>query len=206
MSTEEITQKAKDLTLEPSALESPEKLSIKHPLNTKWTLWYTKPAVDRSESWSDLLGPVITFDTVEEFWGIYNAIPQASELPIKSDYHLFREGIKPEWEDVVNSKGGKWSFQFKSKPDINDLWTRALLSVIGETIEEEDSNEVNGVVLNIRKGFFRIGLWTKSTNEATLIPIGEKLKKVLRLTDENKLEFLSHEASNIKGSKPSIVV
>lgn len=206
MSTEEIVQKTEDLKLEPSALTDVENLSIKHPLNTKWTLWYTKPAVDNFESWSDLLRPVITFDTVEEFWGIYNAVPQASELPIKSDYHLFREGIKPEWEDVVNSKGGKWSYQFRGKHDINDLWTRALLSAIGETIEEDDSNEVNGVVLNIRKGFFRIGLWTKSCNEASLLPVGEKLKKVLRMGEGDKLEFISHEASNTRGAKPLLVI
>ncbi|ODV93136.1 hypothetical protein PACTADRAFT_51766 [Pachysolen tannophilus NRRL Y-2460] len=206
MSTEEITKKANELSLEKTALTSAEELAVKHPLNSKWTLWYTKPPVDKSESWSDLLRPVITFDTVEEFWAIYNSIPKASELPVKSDYHLFKEGIKPEWEDELNSKGGKWSFQFKKPDDINDLWTRSLLSVIGETIEEDDSDEVNGIVLNIRKGFIRIGLWTRTCDENTLLPIGEKLKKVLKLTDDMKLEFASHQASNIRGSKPLLTV
>ena len=147
-------------------------------MNGKWTLWYTKPSVDKSESWADLLKSVVTFSTVEEFWGIYNAIPNASDLPLKSDYHLFREGIKPEWEDVQNSKGGKWSYQFKEKKkiDINELWLRALLSAIGETLEEEE-NELNGIVLNVRRVFYRVGLWTKSCEREKLEPIGRQFKR-----------------------------
>ncbi|GME79193.1 unnamed protein product [Ambrosiozyma monospora] len=205
--TEELTQATKDLSLEkPTAatteskkdvtvLESKKDFTVKHPLNSKWTLWYTKPQVDRNESWSDLLRPVVSFETVEEFWGIFNAVPKANELPLKSDYHLFRDDIKPEWEDKANSKGGKWSFQFRGKNanvDINEVWVRALLSVIGETIEDEE-HEVNGVVLSIRKGVsYRIGLWTKSCNPETLKPIGERLKVVLMLGDHDRVEFSPH--------------
>lgn len=205
--TEEIIQQTADLNLKDSTvLSHKENFEAKHPLNTRWTLWYTKPPVDQNESWGDLLKPVITFSTVEEFWGIFNSIPAATDLPIKSDYHLFREGIKPEWEDVANSRGGKWAYQFKDKKvNINELWLRALLSVIGETIED-DQNEVNGVVLNIRKQFFRIGLWTKTTDEEKLTPIGANLKRVLKLQDTKQVEFQSHEASNQRGSKPSILI
>ncbi|ODQ81200.1 hypothetical protein BABINDRAFT_165900 [Babjeviella inositovora NRRL Y-12698] len=205
--SEEIIQKTVDLSLEDSTvLSNKENFESKHPLNTRWTLWYTKPPVDQNESWGDLLKPVITFSTVEEFWGIFNSIPAATDLPIKSDYHLFREGVKPEWEDVANARGGKWAFQFKDKKtNINELWLRALLSVIGETIED-DQNEVNGVVLNVRKQFFRVGLWTKTTDEEKLKPIGANLKRVLKLPETRQVEFLSHEASNQRGAKPSILI
>jgi len=36
-----------------------------------------------------------------------NNIAKPSTLPVKSDYHLFRYGIKPEWEDPQNRGGGK---------------------------------------------------------------------------------------------------
>lgn len=208
--SEEITQKVEDLNInekvdaekedveeinkEPTTILTSTELTHYHPLNGKWTLWYTKPSVDKSESWADLLKSVVTFSTVEEFWGIFNAIPAAKELPIRSDYHLFREGIRPEWEDVKNAKGGKWAHQFKDKKriDINDLWLRALLSAIGETIED-DEDELNGIVLNVRKVFYRIGLWTKSCRKETLEPVGKKFKLVLRLTDADRLEFTPHE-------------
>lgn len=209
--SEELSKKAEGLSLDDkeTVLTNKTEFNVKHPLNSKWTLWYTKPQVNKSEHWHDLLKPVITFSSVEEFWGIYNSIPQANQLPLKSDYHLFKEGIKPEWEDEQNSKGGKWQYAFSNKrdsiTDINDLWLRGLLSVIGETIED-DEDEVNGIVLNVRKQVIRIGLWTRDCDEAKLTKIGERLKKVLKLADEQKIDFMSHEASGKKGAEPLITL
>jgi len=208
--SDELTKQTEDLTLESKTVfDSAEEFTAKHPLNSRWTLWYTKPQVNKSENWHDLLKPVITFSSVEEFWGIYNSIPVANQLPLKSDYHLFKEGIRPEWEDEHNSKGGKWSYSFNSKRDvnpvINELWLRGLLAVIGETIED-DENEVNGIVLNIRARAYRVAIWTKDCDESRLRTLGERLKKVLQLSDEQKVEFISHDASNKKGSEPQIVL
>lgn len=209
MSVEEVTQKTGDLNIEqPSTVLSNEKeFQLKHPLNTKWTLWYTKPPVDKSESWSDLLRPVTAFETVEEFWAIHNAIPKPRYLPFKSDYHLFRNDIRPEWEDPTNAQGGKWTHQFWGKtPDIDDLWMRALLAVIGETIDEDDS-EINGVVINIRKSAYKIAIWTKSAdNKEALTRIGSKFKTVLKLGDDAQLEFLPHSTASEKHPQPSLVL
>lgn len=210
MSTEEVTQKTQDLSLDntTTVFDTKEEFNAKHPLNSRWTLWYTKPQTNDSENWHDLLKPVITFSSVEEFWGIYNAIPPPNQLPLKSDYHLFKEGIRPEWEDAQNSKGGKWLYSFskrESAPIINDLWLRGLLAVIGETIEDEE-NEVNGIVLNVRKQAFRVGVWTRDCEESKLITVGERLKLILQLQGRQKIEFMSHDASNHKGSEAQIVL
>ncbi|CEP64756.1 translation initiation factor eIF4E LALA0_S13e02300g [Lachancea lanzarotensis] len=209
MSVEEVTQQTQDLNIEkPSTVLSSEKeFQLKHPLNSKWTLWYTKPAVDKSESWSDLLRPVTSFETVEEFWAIHNAIPKPRYLPFKSDYHLFRNDIRPEWEDPANSLGGKWTHQFWGKtPDIDDLWMRALLAVIGETIDEDDS-QINGVVINIRKSAYKIAIWTKSADQKeALTKIGSKFKTVLKLGDDTQLEFLPHSTASEKHPQPSLVL
>lgn len=208
--SEELNKATEGLSLDAPAVAnadttilSDKEFTVKHPLNSEWTLWYTKPPSDPKESWADLLKPVINFSSVEEFWGIFNSIPQASDLPLKADYHLFRNGIRPEWEDSANAEGGKWSFQFKNKKDtnINELWLRTLLSVIGETIED-DENEVNGAVLNVRKFAFRVALWTKSTDKSKLFGIGLKFRKVLRLPDSEQIEFVGHKDSENKNSKP----
>ena len=36
---------------------------------------------------------------VEDFWALYNHIELASRLAAGCDYSLFKEGIKPMWED-----------------------------------------------------------------------------------------------------------
>ena len=40
-----------------------QELSIKHPLQHAWTLWYYRN--DRTKSWEENLREVVTFDTVE---------------------------------------------------------------------------------------------------------------------------------------------
>ncbi|AAS51732.2 ADL188Cp [Eremothecium gossypii ATCC 10895] len=211
MSVEEVTQKAQALSVgdneeRKTVLTDSKDFDLKHPLNSKWTLWYTKPPVGDNESWSDLLRPVTSFTTVEEFWAIQNAIPKPRELPLKSDYHLFRNDIRPEWEDEANSRGGKWSFQFKVRnPPIDDLWLRALLAVIGESIDEDES-EINGVVINVRRSGFKIGLWTKSVRQAPLSKVGAKFKAVLQLDDSDTLEFFAHSSANDKNAKPALVL
>lgn len=195
--------------MDDTILSNKTDFTAKHPLSNTWTLWYTKPQVNRNENWHDLLKPVITFLLVEEFWGIYNSIPAANQLPLKSDYHLFKEGIKPEWEDEQNAKGGRWQYAFSNRrevsPVINELWLRGLLLVIGGTIED-DEDEVNGIVLNVRKQAIRIGIWTRDCDEAKLKKVGERLRKVLRLAEDQKIDFMSHDDSNRKGSEPQILL
>lgn len=147
-----------------------------------------------------------------------NNITPTSELGLKADYHLFKKGIRPEWEDQQNKHGGKWSYSFKDKRSvpIDDLWLHAQLAAIGETLENDGDNEVMGVVVNVRKGFYRVGLWTRTTGKSipgdkgegrsaakgkeVLENIGRRFKEVLRLKDTDVVEFSGHTDSAHSGS------
>jgi translation initiation factor 4E len=134
-------------------------------------------------------------------------------LALKSDYHLFKRGVRPEWEDSQNKHGGKWAFQFKDKKAINidALWLHVMLAAIGENLEDEDDNEVMGVVVNVRRGFYRIGLWTRSVGRAagprtaeqgkeTLQKIGKRFKQALQLKENEPVEFSGHTDAAHSGS------
>lgn len=206
--SEELNQATQELSLESpqTVLDDNKEFSVKHPLNCSWTLWYTKPQASKSESWADLLKPVITFSTVEEFWGIFNSIPQPSELPLKADYHLFREGVRPEWEDEQNAKGGKFNFSYGDKynTNINDVWLKSCLALIGEVLQD-DEDEVNGIVFSNRKIAYKIALWTKSVAKKNLFTVGEKFKEVIDVQDE-LIEFFSHESADQRNPKPLMAI
>ena len=57
-----------DTTQDPEQSEpSPEaELSVKHPLQNKWALWYYKN--DRTKDWNENLKIVAKFQFVEDFW------------------------------------------------------------------------------------------------------------------------------------------
>ena len=95
---------------------------------------------------------VITFSTVEDFWALYNHIEGAAKLNTGCDYSLFKEGIKPMWEDQHNEQGGKWLLQLAKHQRITNLdgiWLEIMMCLIGEAFGEHGSI-VNGAVVNIR--------------------------------------------------------
>lgn len=194
-----------------TVFHDPENFNVKHPLQNSWTLWFTKPPSGKGDNWNDLLKEVVTFDTVEEFWGIYNNITACSDLAQKSDYHLFKQGVRPEWEDSQNKHGGKWSYSWRNKASVNidQLWLHTQLAAIGETLEEDGDNEIMGVVVNVRKGFYRIGLWTRTIGKSkggqgkpqeVLMKIGKNLKEVIQLPTQEELEFSGHADAQHAGS------
>lgn len=132
--------------------------------------------------------------------------------------------MRPEWEDPKNKHGGKWSYQYKNKVviDIDRLWLQVMMGAIGETLEDADDGEVMGVVVNVRKGFYRIGVWTCTTGKSVagrgdgdvaggkgrtnekgkeiLMSIGRRFKEVLELPSNDQVEFSGHTDSASIGS------
>lgn len=97
--------------------------TAKHPLRNQWTLWYLDN--DRNKSWEEKQNEISTFDTVEDFWNLYNMIKYASELQPGNDYSLFKQNIRPMWEDAANANGGRWILSMHTQQELNnldDLW------------------------------------------------------------------------------------
>ncbi|BGP34352.1 eukaryotic translation initiation factor 4E [Rhodotorula toruloides] len=122
-----------------TVLSSPADFTVKHPLCSPWTLWFDSASKqDKAKSWEEALTKVISFQSVEEFWGLYNNIVPPSILGANSNYYLFKQGIKPAWEDEANAHGGKWSVQLprgKYTDQIDTFWLYTMLAAIGETFE-----------------------------------------------------------------------
>jgi hypothetical protein len=73
-----------------------------HPLQFDWTWTFFKKVQNKSyEECTHTLG---TTDTVEAFWRLYQHVkrPGSDEKPTACDDHVFRDGIKPMWEDEQN--------------------------------------------------------------------------------------------------------
>lgn len=84
---------------------------------------------------------------------------------------IFRESIRPEWEDKMNTNGGHFQFQLKpsvgggqarlkrleaTRGQVDEYWNNLVLGVIGATIEP--ANMITGIRLvghpmDIRRGF-----------------------------------------------------
>ncbi|KAI0073242.1 translation initiation factor eIF4e [Panus rudis PR-1116 ss-1] len=186
-----------------------------HPLEHNWTLYHdTKsktpftPATAGSTNTSD--GPpsahpmaadtteyeagltvIGEFDTVESFCRYFNWLKPPSKLERNSNYHLFKSGIKPMWEDEANANGGKWVLTMKQNPQLLDrCWIWLAMALIGEDLDEGD--EICGAVVSLRSKVDRIQLWVRSKDDVERINgIGKKLVKLLDVSEADGigLEF-----------------
>ncbi|KAI4584141.1 hypothetical protein MJG53_007420 [Ovis ammon polii x Ovis aries] len=94
-----------------------------HPLLNRWALWFFKN--DRSRAWQNNLHRVTKFNTVEDFWAIYNNIQLASKLSSGCDYALFKllcligESFGEHSQEVCGAV-----INIRAKGDKIAVWTR----------------------------------------------------------------------------------
>ncbi|GMH74953.1 hypothetical protein TrVE_jg1554 [Triparma verrucosa] len=169
----------------------------KTPLQNSWTLWYDNPRLQKpNETWLDNLKNCSTFSTVEDFWSVYNNVKPAGSMGCNSNYHLFKEGIMPMWEDKSNKEGGKWIItipkQDSKKGKVDEWWLYTTLAMIGETMDSSGL-EVCGAVVSIRKSQDRLALWIRGSEEKVSVAIGQRWKVALEVSDRTVLKFQTHK-------------
>lgn len=199
-----------------TVFNDPKNFNVKHPLFSPWTLWFDSPATKgrnlpqtpmssfpqtplpqtpgglaaAAQGWMEDIKRVISFDSVEEFWGLYNNIVPPSQLPQKANYYLFKEGIIPAWEDEENKNGGKWSIQLpkdKNRANVDKMWLYTMLAAIGETFDPVLTNAENpdspptslitGVIVSTRPQFYRLSIWTRTAPNLSGTEDDTKLKE-----------------------------
>ena len=169
-------------------------------LHRTWTLWFDNPRLaDPNLEWKDTLTNCGSFDNIEKFWRIFNNLKPASQLSIGSNYHVFKEGVIPMWEDPANKEGGKFVLTIPKKDSkagrCDEWWLYSVLAIIGETLDA-DGDEICGAVVSIRKNQDRIALWMKSNNEARCTLVGARWKKCLEM-NRTILKFQEHKAGKL---------
>ncbi|KAG0500174.1 hypothetical protein HPP92_000246 [Vanilla planifolia] len=172
-----------------AAGESPRMPVVRHPLEHSWTFWFDNPsAKSKHAAWGSSIRPVHTFSTIEDFWGLYNNIHKPSKLGIGADFHCFKHGIEPKWEDPVCANGGKWTISC-SRVKVDLWWLYTLLAMLGEQFDQGD--EICGAVVNIRAKQEKISIWTKNgLNEVAQMSIGKQWKECLDYNDT--IGFILH--------------
>uniref|UniRef100_A0A2P2HYY2 Eukaryotic translation initiation factor 4E type 2-like n=1 Tax=Hirondellea gigas TaxID=1518452 RepID=A0A2P2HYY2_9CRUS len=153
-----------------------------------WNMWYSNRSTKRN--YDQNLRLISRWGTVEGFWRHYQWLKRPSYLTLQSDYHLFKEGIKPMWEYPSNVNGGKWKLCLR-KGIIDRCWENLLMAVVGEQFEVGD--EICGIVVSVRNQEDNLAIWNKSANDQrTVESIRKKLIEVLQLPNNTLLEYKTH--------------
>ncbi|ORY71673.1 translation initiation factor eIF 4e-like domain-containing protein [Pseudomassariella vexata] len=166
-----------------------------HALLDTWVFW-TRPPISKANGYIEYektIHPIAQAQTAEEFSAIYKHLKPPSALPVVTDYHLFKKGVRPIWEDDENKQGGKWVLRLK-KGIADRYWGLIQLACIGGQFGEGEDDVVNGAVLSVRNGEDIISIWTASTGQRVL-KIRDTMRLVLACPSDTRFEFKSHDES-----------
>jgi translation initiation factor 4E len=131
---------------------------IAHLLYDKWVLWAHLP---HDTDWSiKSYKKIMTVKTIEEMVALYSAIPE--KLVKNCMLFVMRDGIKPMWEDPLNSKGGCFSFKVTNKA-VSQVWYQLSYILVGETLTNDPRlwKLINGITISPKKSFCIIKIWLK---------------------------------------------
>ena len=177
----------------------------KHPFEYKWFIWEHR---NDGETYTDNLKCVCSFDTVEDFWLCWKFLPQPVEFFFAPrqprrlvsnrsvvSYSIFRENIKPEWEDPVASGGGEWRIRrFKNLDDVNAIWEEIALLVLGSSLNRSENiigiRVVDSSHPTTNKAMYNVEIWFDNMEyaEEIKVSIGENIQDL----DVSKMYLRSH--------------
>ncbi|EIW65768.1 hypothetical protein TREMEDRAFT_70424 [Tremella mesenterica DSM 1558] len=167
-----------------------------HPLEHKWVIYYdsktykpdTSLAVPKEgdtflNDYEKTLLTVGKFETVEGFCRYMNNIKLPNSLAKGSNYHLFKQGIRP---------GGKWTLLLKPASPLFDVtWSNLVMGLVGGYLDPD--NEVCGIVASPKPRISRIQVWTRSKDKVEILnALGKKVLASME-ADPRELDGVSLE-------------
>lgn len=130
-------------------------------LRYTWVQW-VRPPVQKSSGYVDYeqtIKSMVQFSNVNDFWLCHRHLSHPSTLPVVTDRHIFKEGIRPIWEDEDNKNGGKWELRLK-KGIVDRYFEETQLALIGNLFD--DLEEICGAVVSVRNGEDILSIWVRN--------------------------------------------
>jgi translation initiation factor 4E len=166
-------------------------MESKLDLNEKFSFYYR---VDNSLlgkvgnlQYENIVKKIADFDTVEDFWKIFQHMKKPESLQSGIDFQLFKYNITPLWEDDSNKKGGRISIKLK-KENSSLVWEEIILLLIGGDFPEKIRNEINGVLISVRKEFNFLQIWFKTYEKNNINDINNCLREFLQIPNDVDLD------------------
>ncbi|KMS94539.1 hypothetical protein BVRB_020400, partial [Beta vulgaris subsp. vulgaris] len=159
-----------------------------HPLKARYSLWIAPRSF--AGAYQAQLTHLATFSTVESFWRHWSWTIRPSEIGFNCDLHLFRDRIRPIWEDDNNVNGGKWEIHLR-KGIASRCFEDVILAVLGDQFRVGD--EICGVVVSIKSHEDMLSIWNRSAHDQDVISsIRDTLKQILNIPSNQALQYHVH--------------
>ena len=169
----------------------------KTKLAHKFSFWYRisddlyqtqgKQPIDKKE-YENQVKKIAEFDTVEDFWAIFQHLRKPDSCKPGIEFQMFRDPVKPMWEDENNKNGGRISIKLR-KDFTTIIWEEMIFALIGDVLPKEVKDEINGIVVTSRREFNTLQIWIKNFNRDNNDNIESCIRDLLQIPPEVNLEF-----------------
>ena len=131
---------------------------------------------------------IAEFDNINDFWLIFQHLRKPDSCKPGIEFQMFKDPIKPIWEDEGNKDGGRASIKLR-KDFTTIIWEEVIFAIIGGVLPEEVRDEVNGVVVSSRKDYNILQVWFRSYSDKLVADLEQVLRDLLQIPDEVPIEF-----------------
>ena len=169
----------------------------KTKLENKFSFWYRisddiyqtqgKYAIDKKE-YENQVKKIAEFDTIEDFWAIFQHLRKPDSCKPGIEFQMFKEPVKPMWEDENNKNGGRISIKLR-KDFTTIIWEEMIFALIGDVLPKEIKDEINGIIVSSKREFNTLQIWFKNFEAKKNDNIGACIRDLLQIPPEVNLEF-----------------
>lgn len=176
-----------DLGSDPAMVRSPygthwvsasQDVKLEYP----YGIWFSHRPRKQATEYEDGLQFIGSVATVQEFWRYWNAM-DLLRLEKFASLSVFKQPIKPMWEDEGNKNGGRWVLNVADHAAAAGLYTKLALALIAGYFE--CSSSLCGVTFSVKPTGSQLALWHASASSEILTPATLELQELLGLEDGN---------------------
>ena len=172
-----------------------EKISLnKTKLSNKYAFWFkiSKEAIKNNQQnqnkYESQFKKISEFATIEDFWAVYQHLKKPDNCDPGIELHLFKESIKPLWEDESNKNGGKLIFKC-NKGYTSIIWEEIILRVLGGLIPKDLSDNINGIKKKKKKEYNILEIWFKEFYKNYCDQLEQYIREDIQIPKEVPIDF-----------------
>ena len=172
---------------DPPKTKLENKFSFLYRIDDSMQQHQTQKQVLAKEKYESQVKKIADFDTIEEFWGIFQHLRKPDSCKPGIEYFMFKEPIKPLWEDEHNKNGGRFSIKLK-RGYTTIIWEEMIFTLIGGILPKEIKEEINGIVVTSKKEFNTLQIWFRNFDEKIVQDLEQCIRELLVIPDEVRLD------------------
>lgn len=178
-------------------------VSKQFSLDRPYSIWFESgqniKRKGRSEQqYEENLESVGSFNSIQEFWRYWNAM-DLQRMPNFCSLSVFKDPIKPMWEDPGNKGGGRWVIRCEDKEQAVEYFERLALSLIGGYFECHE--QLCGVVMGTKPKLYTLSLWNRKVDRELFVAVDYELRDLLHLPDHIAVEYKDHSGAIVTNQR-----